>query len=86
MRMNSYLSLTNRFASIVIGITLCVVSAIFAALGVTLLPVIGILLAVPVMSLAIFFLNTKMERRDLPKEEDTVLAEGTWHLTDALSH
>ena len=44
--------IAERFASAIIGAALAVMGLIFIALGVTVLPVIGILIAFPVMGLA----------------------------------
>jgi hypothetical protein len=46
--MNALTGMANRLASMVIGIALALVGLIFIALGITFLPVIGLLIAIPV--------------------------------------
>jgi hypothetical protein len=58
--MNALTGLANRLASMVIGTALALVGLIFVALGITFLPVIGILIAIPVMMLSFNFLNPKL--------------------------
>ncbi len=58
--MNALTGLANRLASMVIGTALALVGLIFIALGITFLPVIGILIAIPVMGLSFHFLNPKL--------------------------
>ncbi len=64
--------LANRLASMVIGVALSIIAVIFIALGLTFLPVIGILLAFPVMGLASFFLNSKMEVLEMKHTKEVV--------------
>jgi hypothetical protein len=82
--MNCLSRLADRGASIVTGVALGVVSMSLAGLGVTFLPVIGVLLAVPVMGLALFFLKAKIEISGIPEKKRAARAEGTMHVTDAL--
>jgi hypothetical protein len=58
--MNALTGLANRLASMVIGTALAMVGLIFIALGITFLPVIGLLIAIPVMALSFNFLNPKL--------------------------
>ena len=58
--MNALTGLANRLASMVIGVSLAMVGLVFIALGITFLPVIGILIAIPVMALSFRFLNPKL--------------------------
>lgn len=58
--MNALKGLVNRLASMVIGTALALVGLIFIALGITFLPVIGILIAIPVLMLSFNFLNPKL--------------------------
>ncbi len=58
--MNALTGLANRLASMVIGVALAMVGLVFIALGITFLPVIGILIAIPVMALSFRFLNPKL--------------------------
>ncbi len=58
--MNGLTGWANRLASMVIGISLGLVGLVFIALGITFLPVIGILVAIPVMMLSFKFLNPKL--------------------------
>jgi hypothetical protein len=58
--MNCGSRFANRAARIVTGIALGVISLYFFALGVTFLPIIGIVLAAPVIGPALFFLNSKI--------------------------
>ncbi len=58
--MNALTGLANRLASMVIGTSLAMVGLIFIALGITFLPVIGILIAIPVLGLSFHFLNPKL--------------------------
>ncbi len=83
--MDHYEVIAHRLAGIVIGITLSIVSVVFAMLGVTFLPVVGIFLAIPIMGLAVFFLNTRLEVTDMPRKEEAAHAEENWPLTDALA-
>ncbi len=62
--MNAQTRLANRVASMVIGVGLALVGLVFVVLGITFLPVIGILIAIPVMALSFNFLNPKLEVRD----------------------
>ncbi len=53
--MKTKVTMTERIASIVIGTAMFIVGLILIALGLTLLPLIGLLVAFPVMSLAFYF-------------------------------
>jgi hypothetical protein len=66
--MNALTGLANRLASMVIGTSLALVGLIFIALGITFLPVIGILIAIPVMGLSFHFLNPKFSVDTLAEE------------------
>jgi hypothetical protein len=66
--MNALTGLANRLASMVIGTSLALVGLIFIALGITFLPVIGILIAIPVMGLSFHFLNPKLSVDTLVEE------------------
>jgi len=66
--MNALTGLANRLASMVIGTALAMVGLIFIALGITFLPVIGILIAIPVMGLSFHFLNPKLSVDTLTEE------------------
>ena len=66
--MNALTGLANRLASMVIGMALAIVGLIFIALGITFLPVIGILIAIPVIWLSFHFLNPKFSVSTLPEE------------------
>jgi hypothetical protein len=59
--MNGITGIANRLASMIVGVALAVVGLIFITLGMTFLPVIGILFAIPVMGLSLYFLNPKVE-------------------------
>ena len=50
--MKTSVKIAERFASMIIGTALTVMGLIFIALGLTIFPVIGILIAIPVMGLA----------------------------------
>ena len=66
--MNALTGLANRLASMVIGVALAMVGLIFIALGITFLPVIGILIAIPLMTLSFNFLNPKFEVKEAREE------------------
>ncbi len=72
MIMNRMTSLANTLASFVVGGALVVVALLFIVLGMTVLPVIGILLAVPVLRLSIYFLNPKTHLDDVEYAEGAV--------------
>jgi hypothetical protein len=55
--MERTISIPDRLAGMVVGLALIVVGLGFMALGVTFLPVIGILMGIPVINLAFYFLN-----------------------------
>ncbi len=67
--------LANKLASMVIGAALSIIAVIFIALGLTFLPVIGIILAFPVMGLASYFLNSKMEVLEMKHAKEAVEPE-----------
>ena len=73
--MNAQTRLANRLASMVIGVGLAMVGLVFVALGITFLPVIGILIAIPVMALSFNFLNPKFEVKEACEESALVC---TW--------
>jgi len=73
--MNALTRLANRLASMVIGVGLAMVGLVFTTLGITFLPVIGILIAIPVMTLSFHFINPKLEVEEA-REESTLLC--TW--------
>ncbi len=66
--MNAQTRLTNRLASLVVGVGLAMVGLVFVALGITFLPVIGILIAAPVMGLSFHFINPKIEVEEAREE------------------
>jgi hypothetical protein len=66
--MNALTGLANRLASMVIGTALALVGLIFIALGITFLPVIGILIAIPVLGLSFHFLNPKLSVETVVEE------------------
>jgi hypothetical protein len=74
----------DRAARIVTGVALGAISLHFFALGVTFLPIIGVVIAIPMTGLALFFLNSKTEFGLLPEEEKEAPEEGIGHLTDSL--
>ena len=53
--MRTTVTMAERVAGIIIGTALSVVGLILIALGLTLLPIIGILVALPVLALAVYF-------------------------------
>ncbi|MGA2404127.1 MAG: hypothetical protein ABSG91_20875 [Syntrophobacteraceae bacterium] len=53
--MKTRVTMAERVAGIIIGTALSVVGLILIALGLTFLPIIGILVAVPVLALAFYF-------------------------------
>ena len=69
--MNALTRLGNRLASMVIGVELAMVGLVFTALGITFLPVIGVLIAIPVMALSFHFINPKHEVEGA-REESTL--------------
>ncbi len=73
--MNAQTRLANRLASMVIGVGLAMVGLVFTILGITFLPVIGVLIAIPVMALSFNFLNPRLEVEDTCEESDVVC---TW--------
>ncbi len=73
--MNGLTGIANRLASMIIGTALAVIGLIFIALGMTFLPVIGILFAIPVMGLSLYFLNPKV-RVETVVEEAKAVYEG----------
>jgi hypothetical protein len=77
--MNALTGLANRLASMVIGTALALVGLIFVALGITLLPVVGILIAIPVMMLSFNFLNPKLSVDTVAEEScDASACYCTW--------
>ncbi len=70
--MNGLTGIANRLASMVIGVALAVIGLVFIALGMTFLPVIGILLAIPVMGLSLYFLNPKVQVETAAEEAKEV--------------
>jgi hypothetical protein len=77
--MNALTALANRLGSMVIGIALALVGLIFVALGITFLPVIGILIAIPVMMLSFNFLNPKLSVDTVAEEAyETKVSYCTW--------
>ena len=74
--MNILTGLANRLASMVIGVALAMVGMLFIALGITFLPVIGILMAIPVMAISFYFLNPKFSVDTLGAEAEAVCEEG----------
>jgi hypothetical protein len=73
--MNGITGIANRVASMIIGAALAVTALVLIALGMTFLPVIGILLAVPVMGMSLYFLNPKVSV-ELVAEAAQVVCEG----------
>ena len=73
--MNALTGLANRLASMVIGMALAVVGLIFIALGITFLPVVGILIAIPVIGLSFHFLNPKLSVDTLTEESQEAREE-----------
>jgi|GEM_PF-836467 len=59
--MKKQISLTERLAGMVVSAALMTVGLIFMVLGVTFLPIVGILIAVPVMFLSLHFLTPRVE-------------------------
>ncbi len=57
--MNWFTKFANNLAGISIGISLFIVALLFVSLGITFLPIIGILVAIPVIRLSFSFLNLK---------------------------
>ncbi len=57
--MEKTLSISNRLAGMTVGFALIVVGLGFMVLGVSLLPVIGILIGAPILAVAWRFLNPK---------------------------
>ncbi len=55
--MNSFTKFANNLARITIGIALCIVALLFVSLGITFLPIIGLLVAIPVIGLSFIFLS-----------------------------
>ncbi|MGA2228172.1 MAG: hypothetical protein ABSH41_27375 [Syntrophobacteraceae bacterium] len=53
--MKTQVGIADRLACMIIGTALSIIGLIFTALGLTFLPVIGILIALPVMRLAFNF-------------------------------
>jgi hypothetical protein len=82
--MNRGSRFVNRAARLVTGVALGAISLHFFALGVTFLPVIGVVIAIPMTGLALFFLNSKIEIANLMEKEKAALPEGIRHLTDSL--
>ena len=66
--MNALSELANRLASMVIGMALALVAFIFIVLGITFLPVIGLLMAIPVMWMSFCFLNPKLRVETVAEE------------------
>lgn len=59
--MKKQISFTERLAGMVVSAALMTVGLIFMVLGVTFLPIIGIVIAVPVMLLSMHFLTPRVE-------------------------
>ncbi len=57
--MERTINISYRLAAMIIGLSLVVVGLGFMVLGVSLLPVIGILMAAPILAVAWRFLNPK---------------------------
>ena len=72
--MNRMTTLANSLASTVVGGALMVVAFLFIVLGVTFLPVIGILMAIPVMRLSFYFLNLRPHLDEVEDLEGAVYA------------
>ena len=51
----------QRLAGLVVGAALITVGIFMVILGLTLLPVIGVLVAIPIMSFSLYFLFPKMQ-------------------------
>jgi hypothetical protein len=79
--MNALTGLANRLASMVIGTALALVGLIFIALGITFLPVIGILIAIPVMGMSFHFLNPKLSVQTLAEEAKVAREESAPYCT-----
>lgn len=74
--MNNLTVLANRLASMIIGVALAMIGMLFIVLGITFLPVIGILMAIPVMAISFYFLNPKFSADTLGGEMEVVCEEG----------
>lgn len=75
--MKTKVTMTERIASIVIGTAMFIVGLILIALGLTLLPLIGLLVAFPVMSLAFYFFRPGKWAVTAEGKMEPVVAE-TW--------
>ena len=73
--MNGITGIANRVASMVIGAALALTALVLVALGMTFLPVIGMLLAIPVMAMSLYFLNPKVSVETMAEAEE-VACEG----------
>lgn len=73
--MKRNISSIERVGGWVIGSALIFVGVALIALGVTFLPVIGILAAIPLMAISLYFLNLKVEVDEV-EEAREVVCEG----------
>ncbi len=78
--MNWMISMANSLASIVVSAALIAVAFLFIVLGMTFLPVIGILMAIPILRLSIYFLNLKPHRDDVECTEGAIYKGGPFCL------
>jgi hypothetical protein len=68
--MKTQASLLERAASAAIGISIMMTGVLFMLLGVTLLPIIGLLIGAPLVGMSLYFFKSHGEM--LVREEKTV--------------
>ncbi len=76
--MNSISRMANFFASIVIGVSLAGIALLFIVLGFTFLPVVGILIAFPVLRFSAYFLTHTSSADHTVKQTVTVHEEAPY--------
>ena len=76
--MEKRINVLEKLAGMVIGFALMTVGFIFLVLGVTFLPLVGIVIALPVMFLSMHFLSPRMAMAPASEESEapTETAEG----------
>ena len=62
--MEKIMSISSRLAGMMVGLALAVVGLGFMVLGVSLLPVIGILMGIPILTISWHFMNPKTFARE----------------------
>ena len=59
--MENKLSMVERLAGLVIGSSFVIIGLLLMVLGVTFLPVIGVIIAIPVMGMSLYFFRPHVQ-------------------------